>query len=598
MSEVSAQTKRFRREGRSGQGTYQRLFSEKYNVPPRRQNEEKKTVHEEKQVISKRRSLAQKSFISRKLAELTGKLRAKIPKPVKKACRKTDKLISALTEKIRSWKHLNTCIKGAVLCLAMGLCLLSMVYSIGCRALERGGVSDSLSRQYPAYSGFSPKGQAIISDADMQSGSVIAISSADIGSYLRKDEPQRVKTAIRAGINEMSVMGLNVNLYCIAEAGTGYISPFAFGKNGNRDIEYVIPPTRAQLCTVGCHTLRVRTGGRECNVLLIVEDTRVPSVSFRDVEIMLGDTVTADRFIESSADPSPVVVSFLNKAPDCDLSGQQLVYLNIMDTSGNACELLAARLTVMADVEPPVISGAEDRTVVIGETVAYKEGITVTDDLDDDITLKVDTSKVDPNTEGYYEVIYTAADSSGNAASVTVTFHFTSQDNINTDAEFDRYVKRISGNIIRDSMTDTQKLWAIYEWCRNSISYSGHSDKDDWKKAAVTGFRKRSGDCFTYFACAKALMEYNGIENIDVIKIKDTTDQSSHFWSLVDIGTGYYHFDATPRIGGFDGFMLTDRQLQDYSLANKNSHRYHTNLYPATPAEKFVSPDASAEEDQ
>lgn len=595
MSEITAEKRRFRHEGRSGQGTYQRLFSEKYNVPPPRVYAEKERKAEDgkEKKISIRRSLAQKGFVSRKISEL----RAKIPEPVKKTCRKIDGIISRIVRKIRSWKHLNTCLKTAALCLAMGLCVFGMVYSIGCRALERSGAFDSLSRQYPSFSAFSPKGYAAVSEADLQSGRVIAVSSGDIGRYLQKDKPQRVKTALKAGLNELSAMGLDVNLYCRAEAGISHLSPLVFGRNGNRDIEFVTPPTRAQLCAVGCHTLRVRTGGRECNVLLIIEDTAAPAVILKDVEIMLGDTVTADRFIESSSDPSPLVVSYLNKAPDCNLSGQQLVYLNIMDTSGNACELLAARLTVMADVEPPVISGAKDRTVVIGETVSYKEGITVTDDLDDNVTLKVDTSKVDASKEGYYEVTYTAADSSGNAASVTVTFHFTSQDNINTDAEFDRYVKRISGNIIREGMTNTEKLWAIYDWCRKSISYSGHSDKGDWKKAAVAGFKKRSGDCFTYFACAKALMEYCGIENIDVIKIKDTTDQSSHFWSLVDIGTGYYHFDATPRIGGFDGFMLTDRQLQDYSLANKNSHRYHTNLYPATPAEKFVSPDVSAEAD-
>ncbi len=595
MSETGTEAKRFRREGRSGKGTYERLFSEKYNVPPRRLQQEKTHAAEEKTEnrSSVRRNLAQPGVIIKKLSEI----RTKIPQPVKKVCRKTDRIIDSLAKRIRSWKLLPACLKAAAMCAVIGICLFNMVYSIGCRALESGGVFDILSTRYPVYSLFSPKGQAVISHSDLQRGDVIAVSSADMALYLAKGEPQRIKTAFRAGLNEMTAKGLDLNLYCRAEAGISYLDPRVFARNGNTDIEYVTAPTRAQLDTAGCHVLRVRTKGRESNVLLIIEDTKAPSVTLRDVEIMLGDTVTPDRFIAGADDPSPVVVSYLNSEPNFLLSGQQLVYLSIMDTSGNACELLAARLTIKADVEPPVISGAGDRTVVIGESVAYKEGITVTDDLDDDITLKVDTSKVDPNTEGYYEVTYTAADSSGNASSVTVTFHFTHQDNIDTDAEFDRYVKKISDTIIKDGMTDTGKLWAIYEWCRNSIAYSGHSDKDDWKKAAVSGFKKRSGDCFTYFACAKALMNYCGIENIDVIKIKDTTDQSSHFWSLVDIGTGYYHFDATPRIGGFDGFMLTDRQLQDYSLANKNSHRYHTNLYPATPAEKFVSPDAEQAEE-
>ncbi len=586
MSELQTEKRRFRKEGRSSSGTYERLFSEKYNAPPKKAEWKLSENEEVKKLLSVGRRLAQPGIVVKTI----GKVREKIPQPLKNGWKKVKTAVKAIIGKLRSWKHLTTVIKGISACAVMGLCVFNLFYSIGSSALERSGVFDIVCENQSVFSQFSPKGSPVQPDPDMQSGGVLAVSSGDIPSLLKKDTGSRTKAAFLAGADQLSALGLDLTLYYKAEAGVNYLSPLVFSKNGNRDIEYVIPPTRAQLDTVGCHTLRVRTGGRECNVLLVVEDTAVPQVELKNIEVMLGDEVTADMFVEYSSDPSKLLVSYSHGAPNLNLSGQQLVYLSIMDISGNACELLAARLTVMADVEPPVISGAEDRTVVLGETVSYKEGVTVTDALDDKVTLNVDTSAVDPTKEGYYEVIYTASDSSGNESSVTVTFHFAKLEDINTDAEFDKYVGRISSKIFRSGMTDAEKLWEIYEWCRNNISYSGRSDKDDWRRAAVSGFRSRSGDCFTYFACAKALIEYCGIENIDVYKIKDTTDQSSHFWSLVDIGTGYYHFDATPRKGGFDGFMLTDKQLQDYSLNNSGSHRYHTNLYPSTPAEKFTPP--------
>ncbi len=591
VSEAYTETRRFRCEGRSGRGTYERLFSEKYNVPPQRLKAEKKSPEDgAKRKLFEGRRLAQPGFFAAKL----NALREKIPAPVKNIWHKLCSAARSFAKRLAEWKYLKPCLRITAACAAIFTCLFGLVYAIGCSALDRSGVFDSLSVRYSDFSRFSPNGQ--INESQLEDRGIIVVSSADMSTFIKKEKSSRIKTALHAGLNELSVLGLDLRLYCRAEAGIGSISPEVFGKNGNRDIEFVIKPTAEQLCTVGCHTLRVRTAGRERNVLLIVEDTVVPQVKLRDVEIMLGEKVGADMFIESTTDPSALVVSFLNGEPDFALSGQQLVYLNIMDSSGNACELLAARLTVTADVEPPVIIGAKDRTVIIGESVAYKDGITVTDNLDENVTLKVDTSAVDPSEEGYYDVTYTASDSSGNASSVTVTFHFAHQDAVDTDEQFDRYVKKISSNIFKDSMTDTERLWAIYEWCRNNIGYSGHSDKGDWKKAAVSGFKNRSGDCYTYFACAKALIEYCGIENKDVIKIKDTTDQSSHFWSLVNIGTGYYHFDATPRKGGFDGFMLTDRQLQDYSLNNSGSHRYHTNLYPATPTERFSAPGQEEEQ--
>ena len=139
--------------------------------------------------------------------------------------------------------------------------------------------------------------------------------------------------------------------------------------------------------------------------------------------------------------------------------------------------------------------------------------------------------------------------------------------------------------IVAEDMDQAEQIQAIYDWARSAISYSGHSDKSDWYQAAWTAMTGRSGDCFNYFAVCKLLFERLEIPNIDVRKVRNSEDDSDHFWSMVSIdgGESWYHFDATPRIGGGDFCMVTDAYLDEYSQAHKNSHNRDKSLYPATP---------------
>jgi len=131
-------------------------------------------------------------------------------------------------------------------------------------------------------------------------------------------------------------------------------------------------------------------------------------------------------------------------------------------------------------------------------------------------------------------------------------------------------------------MTKKEIAFAIYKWCSTEIAYTNDSDKSDWVKEAKHGFTTHAGDCFTYFSVAKALLTQADIPNMDVLK--SDTSHSSHYWSLVDVGEGWYHFDTTPRKGSGDYFFLvTDEQLESYSQSHSSSHIFDHSLYPATP---------------
>lgn len=138
----------------------------------------------------------------------------------------------------------------------------------------------------------------------------------------------------------------------------------------------------------------------------------------------------------------------------------------------------------------------------------------------------------------------------------------------------------ILAGIVNDRMTDRQKAEAIYAWVRAAFTYSGHTATKDWVQEAYQGFRRRHGDCFTYYSVSAALLMRCGIPCIEVVRSTD----NGHYWNLVQLSDGnWYHFDATPRrLGGY--FCLcTDAQMSEYSRRYGGFAEFDRSLYPRTP---------------
>ena len=139
----------------------------------------------------------------------------------------------------------------------------------------------------------------------------------------------------------------------------------------------------------------------------------------------------------------------------------------------------------------------------------------------------------------------------------------------------------ILAQITNSSMGERQKAEAIYRWVRGNLRYSGHSSTRDWVTEAYQGFRRRHGDCYTYFSVSQALLTRAGLPSIEVIRSTD----NDHYWNMTRVDGTWYHFDTTPRKGGGEFFLLTDQELAAYSSAHNDSHDFDPSLYPATPKE-------------
>ncbi|MGI6526902.1 MAG: transglutaminase domain-containing protein [Caldicoprobacterales bacterium] len=234
------------------------------------------------------------------------------------------------------------------------------------------------------------------------------------------------------------------------------------------------------------------------------------------------------------------------------------------------------------DTEPPVIEGELQNVVYIGEPVSFRKYVTVTDNVDKDVELEVDSSSVNLTKAGSYTVVYRAVDSSGNAAEKKVLFIVEEKPQQTIELEkVNEQADQILAEIIEEDMTPREKARAIYNWVRGHISYDGNYENNtDWVKGAFDGFQSRRGDCYVFFGVTKALLNRADLENLDIVK-----EGGGHYWSMVNLGEGWYHYDTTPRKTGGEFFMMTDAELKAYSDQYGNSHVWDRDKYPATPLE-------------
>lgn len=349
--------------------------------------------------------------------------------------------------------------------------------------------------------------------------------------------------------------------------------------------EFVTNVTSISTSKVGVYNILIAVGGREFESVLTIQDTVAPTAEAVEITTKAGILPYAEEFVTNVTDYSPVTISY-KTVPDVTIGGDTEVIILLTDESGNTAEIKSV-VHVITDEEPPVISGAADITVFVGGTVSYRSGITVTDNEDENPSLTIDNSQVNLDEVGEYEVTYTATDATGNSSSVTIILSVQKKPSNYVDEErVMELAKEVLASITNESMTDREVAFAIYRWTYSKIAYVNDSDKSSWIKGAYQAFTQKSGDCFNYFAAAKALYIAAGIENVDVVK--SDTSHSSHYWSLINLGDGWYHVDCTRRSGTGDlFFMVTDEELEAYSVKHNNSHIFDKDAYPERATESI-----------
>jgi hypothetical protein len=369
-------------------------------------------------------------------------------------------------------------------------------------------------------------------------------------------------------------------------------------KTDNSDVQVALLTEipKEWLEKVGEHEIKlnVTQNGKTKEVVstLVIKDTIAPTATAKNPQIWLGKELIPTDFLENisdNSDTSKITFEF-EKDPDFTLEGNQNVNIILTDENGNKATVNST-LTITKDSEKPVITPVKELFAAVGEKITYRSAVTVTDNLTtpptdgsanpsanastpttptSKVTLDVDSSAVDVNTPGTYPVLYTATDESGNVATLELNITISDVTEEMLLEEVDWLISRI----IREDMTDPEKVEAIQRWVRGNVYYIDDGSKKSEYIEAYHGFTQLSGDCYTFYACSKVLLDRVGIENKMAQRIAG--QPTTHYWNMWKFGEEWYHMDSCPYLAGFPaaGHMMTDEDLK--VLTAERGREYYT----------------------
>lgn len=331
---------------------------------------------------------------------------------------------------------------------------------------------------------------------------------------------------------------------------------------------------------LGVYNVELKLDGQTNPSIVTVVDTTPPEAQAVEVEWYLSHPASPEKFVTDVSDYTDITYSFVNE-PDWESPDSQRVSVELTDAAGNTSKFTSS-LTLVPDTKAPSLYGVKDRYCYIGQAVAYFAAVFAEDNCDAEVTLDVDKSNVDINKEGTYEVTYKATDSSGNATQESCEFTFIEESV--TDEELNAAADKVIADITTADMPIGRQAYAVFKYVNTHVKYTGTSNKTDWKYEAYRGITKGRGDCFTFYATAKCLLEKIGAQTMCVERYGGS-NPNHHYWLLVNIGRGWYHFDAIncgPR--NFECFMKTDKELL---ARGPNWWSFNRDIFPPTPKESF-----------
>ena len=342
---------------------------------------------------------------------------------------------------------------------------------------------------------------------------------------------------------------------------------------GNLDfstVNYVLPQTIR---------FTIRMYGVNFPCVLEIVDTTPPTAEAVPHEMFSIDAIPpVEECVKNVYDLNDVTVKW-KEVPDISGGGNIIAKASVTDSSGNET-IVDVPFQVTKDSIAPVIEGTKDIEAFVGDSIRYRTDVTVTDDLDPNPTLDIDTSGVNLNEAGTYDVVYRAKDFSGNTTEVTIKLTLTKKPKTYVDpSTVEAEAKKVLNKITKSGMSDMEKALQITWWVRYNINYVAKADNSSWTRAAYDGLVKRQGNCYNFAMTAKALFDAAGIENM--IITREPFIYHGHYWNYINIDGEWYHCDSTPR-KKYNSyfFMYTTKELKNFWHNGWNGYNFKEEKYP------------------
>ena len=381
---------------------------------------------------------------------------------------------------------------------------------------------------------------------------------------------------------------------------------------------------------VGAYTFESHYGEHTQTCTVIVEDTKGPEIVTKDLTVYLGDTITAEDFIEFISDGSGAYTLTADNIPETNIQQTYTVNLEAVDPVGNKT-VTTAQLTVIEDLEGPVFSGIGTLNVEIGSKANYISGVRATDNHDGSVSFDVDYSSVNAGVLGAYSVKYYAVDRAGNRTTVSRTV------NIIPDKTPPKFSGLSDMTVEKHSNPDYLSGVLAIDSCDGEVSFTYDADSVDTAKAGTYyitytsedkagnlstarrkvvvkidsadvaalvaqeasglssnpetirdyvlnsiaynsswgdeypvwyGFTNRKGNCYVHALCFQALLNAKGYET----RIIWTSDKT-HYWTMVKIGGEWKHMDATPGFPAHRVYSIMNDEQRHETLNGRDWDR-------------------------
>ena len=314
------------------------------------------------------------------------------------------------------------------------------------------------------------------------------------------------------------------------------------------------------LDSIGEKPVTLLCGGAAYKVCYIVKESNPPQGVAKEITGQIGTVPAPETLVEQISDESSVTVTY-KEIPVLTTIQDYPVTLVLTDAYGNVTELTSVIHAIPGE-NAPHFTGLEPLCITIGDTISYKNGVSAEDLQDGTVAFTVDASQINQNQTGSYIAYYSATDADGNK---TIAPREIVVQEVN-QAAAEKIARQVLGRIIKDDMTLDEQIYAVQQFTRYSVQFVGSSNKDSIWHAAYEGFTTGKGDCYTYYAINRILLDMLGIENLEVARVGGT---SHHWWNLVRFADGmYYHVDSCPRaivVSGVDAAKMTESDLKTYT---------------------------------
>ena len=152
--------------------------------------------------------------------------------------------------------------------------------------------------------------------------------------------------------------------------------------------EFVTDMSLIEMNHVATYHMMIQDIDSNYPVELKITDTKAPELTLQDVEGYAIVKREAASFVANCVDDTSVTFSYETE-PDFNKLGEQELTIVATDEGGNVSKG-TVKLTLKEDTEAPVITGASDMGIYIGQTISYRNVVKATDNCPEELQLVID----------------------------------------------------------------------------------------------------------------------------------------------------------------------------------------------------------------